>query len=107
MDGRWLQRTTVLSLALAAWLAAGCGDDVHYDDGGTIDARQVDAGIVFDAGVDAQVTPDPGNAFELTGAAGRLRGEVYTLDVQVGHGFDQRATGASGIVLQGNAAVKP
>jgi hypothetical protein len=109
MGDRCLQRSRVLAFvaALGVPLAAGGGDDIHYDDGGVIDAHQVDAGVAVDAGIDAQVAPAAGNAFELTGAAGQLHGLIYTLDVQVGHGFDQRATGASGIVLEGNAAVKP
>ena len=69
-------------------------------------ARQIDARSVVDAGlVDAPAGARTG--LEITPASGRLKGGVYTLDVEVGHASSQGPATGGGKQLEGNAPIKP
>lgn len=57
------------------------------------------------AGGDAQAVLPPA-APEITAASGRLQGQVYTIDVQLGHGVHQGAIAGSTYALEGAAVVK-
>jgi hypothetical protein len=89
------------------WLiltAAACGDNnkVRRDDAGTgSDAMPADAAVP-----DASVPPGY-SAREILSAGGRVTGGSLTVDVQLGHPIEQRATGSGAKTFEGNAAVKP
>lgn len=86
------------------------GDASDKPDGGAPDADVPLDGSAVDAGdgsspdaAVARLTP----AAELTAGAGRIRGATYTMDVQIGHSYDQRPIAAGGKQIQGGAAIKP
>lgn len=60
-----------------------------------------------DAGIDAApaAPPPPGQA--LTTTSGRLTSATYTLDVQVGHGLDQRPAAGATHHLEPSTVIKP
>lgn len=89
----------------------GCGSAVPHDDAGPPDdAAVVDAPIdaPVDAAIDAGIEPPPARSgAEITGAAGRLAGGGYQVDIQLGHPASQQPAAAGGYTVTGGALVAP
>jgi hypothetical protein len=88
------------SLLLCALLLGACKGGGGYTDAGVHDAEPIDAIGVIDA-----APPSPGR--EVTAGGGRVQGQQYILDVQIGHGVVQRPASGGGVVVEGNSPVKP
>jgi hypothetical protein len=89
------------SFMLCAVLLGACkGGGTFHDAHPPEDAEPIDAIGVIDA-----APPAPGR--ELTAGGGRVQGQQYILDVQIGHGVVQRPASGGGVVVEGNSPVKP
>ncbi len=108
-----MSRTTfALTLAIAA--LAACGNVKNNPDAppppadAAVDADTTDAAVdampPIDAAVDS-APPSPGQ--EFTGAAGRVGGPTFTMDVQLGHPHGQEQIQGSTFRLEANTPVKP
>lgn len=84
-------------------LSSGCGV-VNPD---AFDATPADGPVdaSVDASVDARPPPPPGQ--ELTAGGGRITSTTYTLEVQLGHGLEQRASQGTSFHLESSTVIKP
>jgi hypothetical protein len=86
-----------LTLSLVVLAVAACKDHGSY-----ADAAPPTDGTPVDATATA-----PSVGLEITTGGGRMRGQRFIADVQVGHGVVQRPTRGRSVTLEGNAPVKP
>jgi hypothetical protein len=91
-------RLVVAAVALAL-LGACKGGGGFTDASVPDDASPIDAIGTIDA-----APPAPGR--EITSGGGRVQGQQYILDVQVGHGVVQRPARGADVVVEGNSPVK-
>ena len=107
-------RRTIFALTLGIAALAACGNvknnpdapppptDVPVDAGVEIDAT--DAMVPIDAAIDAPAG-SPGQ--EFNGAAGRVGGATFTMDVQLGHPVGQQQLQGTTYRLEANTPIKP
>ncbi len=92
--------TSTIYRALARIVSAGCLLVMLACSSGA----EQDGTSEIDAGARPSSSPP---AKQLTGAAGRVSGGGFTMDVQLGHAVSRRSSGGAGMSVSGDAVVKP
>jgi len=93
----------VSKVVVICTLGAACANAKVSDDGGS----PADASIGADGGVDAAGATPARPGAEVVTAAGRIKAGAITMDVELGHPYDQRAVTAGTRTLRGAAVVTP
>lgn len=97
-----------IAAVLFASACGGGGDGSSRDDAGVVDHR--DGGVAIDASVvppDAAPPVDWPLSLQVVSGAGRLAGDQFQMDVQIGDYVDQKKMSGGGFTLEGAAVVKP